>query len=86
MNLYEERLATMTSLSLWFAESEGFKPPIPERGIPDFESSAFDHSANFPLSFAAAKVITFSDTTKFKWVKVAIRRLLIERKFCQTIF
>ena len=33
---------------LFSAESEGFKPPIPERGIPDFESSAFDHSANFP--------------------------------------
>ena len=31
-----------------FAESEGFKPPIPERGIPDFESSAIDHSANLP--------------------------------------
>ena len=30
------------------AESEGFKPPIPVMGIPDFESSAFDHSANFP--------------------------------------
>gem|GEM_PF-2310662 len=35
--------------SCLLAESEGFKPPIPERGIPDFESSAFDHSANFPL-------------------------------------
>ncbi len=34
--------------SLFFAESEGFKPPIPERGIPDFESSAIDHSANSP--------------------------------------
>ncbi len=33
-----------------FAEGEGFKPPIPERGIPDFESSAIDHSANLPLS------------------------------------
>ena len=32
------------------AEGEGFKPPIPERGIPDFESSAIDHSANLPLS------------------------------------
>ena len=32
-----------------FAESEGFKPPIPERGIPDFESSAIDHSANSPI-------------------------------------
>ena len=48
-----------------FAEGEGFKPPIPERGIPDFESSAIDHSANLPifqrasatvLAFAAAKV------------------------------
>ena len=31
-----------------FAEGEGFKPPIPEKGIPDFESSAIDHSANSP--------------------------------------
>ena len=31
------------------AEGEGFKPPIPERGIPDFESSAIDHSANLPI-------------------------------------
>ena len=38
-----------------FAEDEGFKPPIPERGIPDFESSAFGHSANFPL-YSATKV------------------------------
>ena len=32
-----------------FAEGEGFKPPIPERGIPDFESSAIVHSANLPI-------------------------------------
>ena len=31
------------------AEGEGFKPPIPEKGIPDFESSAIDHSANLPF-------------------------------------
>lgn len=31
------------------AEDEGFKPPIPVMGIPDFESSAFGHSANLPL-------------------------------------
>ena len=31
------------------AESEGFKPPIPGKGIPDFESSAFGHSANSPI-------------------------------------
>ena len=30
------------------AEGEGFKPPIPAMGIPDFESSAFGHSANLP--------------------------------------
>ncbi len=30
------------------AEDEGFKPPIPKKGIPDFESSAFGHSANLP--------------------------------------
>ncbi len=34
--------------SCLLAEGEGFKPPIPERGIPDFESSAIDHSANLP--------------------------------------
>ena len=45
-----------------FAESEGFKPPIPERGIPDFESSAIDHSANSPES--TAKVITFFEMAK----------------------
>ena len=37
------------TLFLFCAESEGFKPPIPERGIPDFESSAIDHSANLPI-------------------------------------
>ena len=37
-----------------YAESEGFKPPIPGKGIPDFESSAFGHSANFPFG---AKVV-----------------------------
>ena len=34
---------------LSYAEDEGFKPPIPVMGIPDFESSAFGHSANLPL-------------------------------------
>ncbi len=51
------------------AEGEGFKPPIPERGIPDFESSAIDHSANLPIIWepslkSDAKIIQFSDTTK----------------------
>ena len=41
------------------AESEGFKPPIPGKGIPDFESSAFGHSANLPFPFADAKVAIF---------------------------
>ena len=39
----------MVPFCLLFAESEGFKPPIPGKGIPDFESSAFGHSANFPI-------------------------------------
>ena len=38
----------MSSAILLFAEDEGFKPPIPKKGIPDFESSAFGHSANLP--------------------------------------
>ena len=56
------------------AEGEGFKPPIPERGIPDFESSAIDHSANLPIKYvpaarcsslkAGAKLIHFWETTK----------------------
>ena len=41
------------------AEGEGFKPPIPERGIPDFESSAIDHSANLPFAFCGYKVNAF---------------------------
>ena len=40
--------AKKAALRLLFAEGEGFKPPIPEKGIPDFESSAIDHSANLP--------------------------------------
>ena len=52
----------MTWGLFFLAESEGFKPPIPGKGIPDFESSAFDHSANSP--FAAAKVIILLETTK----------------------
>ena len=39
----------MLLVELLCAEGEGFKPPIPERGIPDFESSAIDHSANLPI-------------------------------------
>ena len=49
------------------AEGEGFKPPIPERGIPDFESSAFGHSANLPFllfAFANAKVVQIFESTK----------------------
>jgi hypothetical protein len=40
------------------AEDEGFKPPIPKKGIPDFESSAFGHSANLP--YCIAKLLLFS--------------------------
>ncbi len=49
----------MMSLFFCLAEGEGFKPPIPEKGIPDFESSAIVHSANLPLLIADAKVLHF---------------------------
>ena len=63
-----------------FAEGEGFKPPIPERGIPDFESSAIDHSANLPIKQSTsslksvAKIIHFSELNKFL-LKFLISRL-----------
>ncbi len=42
-----------------FAEDEGFKPPIPDKGIPDFESSAFGHSANLPIYIICKGTIFF---------------------------
>ncbi len=53
----------MLLIELLRAEGEGFKPPIPERGIPDFESSAIDHSANLP-SKSDAKVLNSEQNTK----------------------
>ena len=50
--LSSKKRSTGEMLVPLLAESEGFKPPIPERGIPDFESSAIDHSANSPKSTA----------------------------------
>ena len=40
-------------------------PRYPEEGIPDFESSAFGHSANLPFILSDAKVIHFSHLTKY---------------------
>ena len=44
-------------------------PRYPEEGIPDFESSAFGHSANLPLSDVVlnddAKVLIFDEPTKY---------------------
>ena len=51
----------MMSLFFCFAESEGFKPPIPERGIPDFESSAIDHSANSPIKRRQIELARFAE-------------------------
>ena len=48
------------------AESEGFKPPIPEKGIPDFESSAIVHSANSPL-VCGCKVTKFFRNYQNYW-------------------
>ena len=43
------------------AEDEGFKPPIRERRIPDFESSAFGHSANLPKLQCKKKAVKPSE-------------------------
>ena len=40
-------------------------PRYPEEGIPDFESSAFGHSANLPFILSDAKVIHFLHLTKY---------------------
>ena len=41
-------------------------PRYPEEGIPDFESSAFGHSANLPrLILPDAKVLLFLHPTKY---------------------
>lgn len=45
------RYENHTSFIYLLAEDEGFKPPIPVMGIPDFESSAFGHSANLPFQY-----------------------------------
>ena len=58
----EKEKSNLKGYSFFPAEGEGFKPPIPERGIPDFESSAIDHSANSPL--ADAKVVKFFEIAK----------------------
>ena len=57
MLLIELLLRKVRDLFHLFAESEGFKPPIPERGIPDFESSAIDHSANSPIKLKQIDVL-----------------------------
>ena len=47
-----------------FAEGEGFKPPIPEKGIPDFESSAIDHSANLPIKREPTSITQLAEKLK----------------------
>ena len=38
-----------TIVDSFFAESEGFKPPVRTSRTADFESAPFGHSGNFPL-------------------------------------
>ena len=54
----------MLLLFFSLAEGEGFKPPIPERGIPDFESSAIDHSANLPYLTRTNKMAHLTNNSK----------------------
>ena len=51
----------------FLAESEGFKPPIPERGIPDFESSAIDHSANSPIKRRQIELARFAERKESRY-------------------
>ena len=53
-------LSVLRRVRLLSAEGEGFKPPIPERGIPDFESSAIDHSANLPCFLTCNRCFSLS--------------------------
>ena len=55
---------TIMPHSFILAEDEGFKPPIPVMGIPDFESSAFGHSANLPFYLVRCKSNTFFASDK----------------------
>ena len=63
VQIRKKKSPTILLIELLRAEGEGFKPPIPERGIPDFESSAIDHSANLP-SKSDAKVLNSEQNTK----------------------
>ena len=59
-------LIILITNGIFSAEGEGFKPPIPERGIPDFESSAFGHSANLPCDCKSNKKRRFYKIKKPK--------------------
>ena len=64
-----------------FAEDEGFKPPIPVMGIPDFESSAFGHSANLPnlqpLKTVAVIFYVCKDNTIFSFGKEFLTQMKV---------
>ena len=55
---------------IFSAEGEGFKPPIPERGIPDFESSAFGHSANLPCDCKSNKKRRFYKIKSLNYLRI----------------
>lgn len=41
-------MPTLTYLPLFFAEDEGFKPPVRKNRTADFESAPIGHSGNLP--------------------------------------
>ena len=57
-------------MPFFFAEGEGFKPPIPERGIPDFESSAIDHSANLPIKQVPTSLLVWPSMRKVQELNI----------------
>lgn len=58
------------------AERVGFEPTIPETGMPDFESGAFDHSATSPLRGSRVSIAKPSIIGCFEGYLAAHHRLL----------
>gem|GEM_PF-1098292 len=63
-------LIILITNGIFSAEGEGFKPPIPERGIPDFESSAFGHSANLPCDCKSNKKRRFYKIKSLNYLRI----------------
>ena len=72
LSMYKDSttLIILITNGIFSAEGEGFKPPIPERGIPDFESSAFGHSANLPCDCKSNKKRRFYKIKSLNYLRI----------------